>query len=73
MERTNGYISRRQDALITQQAAKTKEQAATAKELTGWLVKVSASVLMPVNINCQCTRAKGNHEYICAREQLCLS
>ena len=28
--------SRRQDDLIAQQAVKTKEQVATAKELTGW-------------------------------------
>ena len=32
MERTNG-----QDDLIAQQSAKTKEKAATAKELTSWL------------------------------------
>ena len=42
---TNSYISRRQDDLITQQAAKTKEQAATAEKLTaqGHVQRNSAS------------------------------
>ena len=34
MGRTNSQVSRRYDELITKKAAKTKEQAATAKELT---------------------------------------
>ena len=34
MERTNSQVSCRYDELIAKQAAKTKEQAATAKELT---------------------------------------
>ena len=34
MGRTNSQVSRRYDKLVTKQAAKTKEQAATAKELT---------------------------------------
>ena len=34
MEHTNSYVSRRYDELIAKEAAKTKEQAATAKELT---------------------------------------
>ena len=33
MGRTNSQVSRRYDELITKKAAKTKEQAATAKEL----------------------------------------
>ena len=34
MEHTNSLVSRKYDELIAKQAAKTKEQAATAKELT---------------------------------------
>ena len=34
MGRTNSQVSRRYDELIAKQAAKSKEQAATAKELT---------------------------------------
>ena len=34
MGHTNSQVSRRYDELITKQAAKTKDQAATAKELT---------------------------------------
>ena len=34
MEDTNSYVSHRYDELIAKEAAKTKEQAATAKELT---------------------------------------
>ena len=34
MGRTNSPVSRRYDELIAKQAAKTKEQATTAKELT---------------------------------------